>query len=211
MKNLTSKNIINRFYKKNQKGMSAIEVITVLIVMTIVLAVYLLKGSDVDTDNLRSNALLKNMQFVSHAVEEQKRHLGHYPLHVKALMDKAEFLKVNQNSGQITDEALFHSEWGGPYIRGLAIRDDQFMLDDVMAGKRGKLAKAGDTIYYEITPFAQKEHDKATKLYKKCSSLPVTTTIVLNTLVAPTYNSLCGYSANATNITELRYYIGEKR
>ena len=211
MKIINLKKAARTLFAQNQKGMTAIEIITVLIVMTIVLAVFLLKGSDVDTDNLRSNALLKNMQFVSHAVEEQKRHLGHYPTHVKSLMDKTEFLKPNQNSGGITDETLFHSEWGGPYVRGLSIRDDDFMLDDIMAGKRGKLGIRNKTVYYEISPFTTKELPKATRLYNKCTSLSLTNTVVLNTLVTPTYNSLCGYTADNDGINNITYYIGEKR
>ena len=65
MKNINLKTLKSNLRTPAQKGMTAIEVITVLIVMTIVLAIFLLKGSDVDTDNLRSNALLKNMQFVA--------------------------------------------------------------------------------------------------------------------------------------------------
>ena len=85
------------------------------------------------------------------------------------------------------------------------------MLDDIMPGKRGKLVLTGNKVSYEISPFAEKEHAKATKLYSKCSASDVNANVVLNTLISPTYNSLCGYTTNANHITKINYFIGEKR
>ena len=207
-----------RIIKKTKKtiqpipahGMTAMEVIVILVVMTIVAAVFLIKGSNVDTDNLRSAVLLKNMEFVAHSSEEQKRHLGYYPTHVKALKNKDSYLTAENNSGGITDEAFLHSPWEGPYIMGLHVKDDKFMLDNIMPGKKGSFVTDENNVYYELEPFAPKENTKMMKLYKKCSMVDAAATLTLNTTINPTDNEMCGYTANQDHITKFRYYIGPK-
>ena len=192
------------------RGMTAMEIIIVLVVITIITAIFLLKGGNMGTDNLRAAVLLKNMEFVAHSSEEQKRHLGFYPTHVKALKSKEEYLKPDNNSGGITDEELLHSEWEGPYIMGLYVKDDKFMLDNIMPGKKGAFITDENHVYYELEPFSLKENAKMTKLYKKCSMIDTTATITLNTVVNPNDNEMCGYEANRQHITKFRYYVGPK-
>ena len=195
---------------KNKLGFTSIEAMIFFIVISLVLTIFFIRGTNSETHQLRYKTLLKNMKIVANAAEEQKRYLGYYPSKISALVEKAQYLSNNGNTGRVTNENLLKTQWNGPYIKNIKIKDEKTILNDIIKEKTGEIILRNRDLYYKVGNFSESEKGAAEKLYKDCSYVRSDAQIIKNTLVMPSYVSLCGYETNADHITSISYYIGKK-
>ena len=232
-------NYLNRVYcrwyqinmkKSSNKGMSVIEVIAVLIVLTIVFSVYLLKAAGPNTDSLKVKTIVNHMKLVANKIENQKRHLGSYPLSINAMLDKNEYLKANGNYSFITDENRLRNKWNGPYLQGVKLQKTQFDitidsldLKDILKydingyiGIIGNNRKRG--VYYVIytnSRKADKEIDRlADRILNLCNNeenaVRIKSSVFREYLPENTLKP-CGYRSGNGEINKLYYYIHDEK
>ena len=139
--------------KKSSPGMSALELTMVIIVMTVILAVYLFKASDSDINPARVKTIVTHLKLMGNMVENQKRHLGYYPISIDAMLSLPAYLPLAGNSsGYIITEADLRNPWSGPYLKGLLIGEE------VTGSQRRKYIDLGEMIapgvrgYIEFSP-----------------------------------------------------------
>ena len=216
--------------QKSSPGMTAIEVIIVLVVLTFVLAVYLLKGAAGNFTAVRVTAIVTHMKLVGNMVENQKRHLGYYPLNLGAMENLPDYLAQNGNSslGPLTEESL-RNPWNGPYIKGVATglavsgsqRRRYINLEELIApGVRGYLQFSpyndlrGTHYHYSIyasTPAGTRLLEKiGDKIINKCNKEKDVVRIKTapgKDFFAPNPYQPCGYRSIHGQINRIHYNL----
>ena len=214
----------------SNRGMSAIEIIVVLTVLSVVFAVYFFRAGNPGNDSVRVSALLAHMKLMANAAEEQKRHLGYYPLNIDALMSKDEYLHPNGNSARTTNALELRNDWSGPYLKGVSIAGDDRVhighryvdLSAIMkANTRGyieylHLNRMKPGIYYSIygaNVAAEANIDQlAEKVLELCNKEAGTIYAKTAHVVDVAQNSHlkpCGYRSWNGKILKIYYYIAE--
>ena len=121
--------------------------IFLLVALGIAGFVFHIKNDFINNNKLIASNLLGHIKLVVSNVRYQKRDLGAYPMSIKAMTDKFEYLFTNGNSSHYLNESQLNSNWNGPYFEKHKIynpysmkkRHFQINLDSIFPGLAGGL------------------------------------------------------------------------
>ena len=211
------------------QGFSALEIISVLVVLALVAALVYYKTIDGVNHQTRARAALNHIKLMGTLIETQKRALGDYPRTLKAMRDKTAYLAPGGNQAGYTTEAELRTPWDGPYLTQHQPYPDPNYLPDVvykinlddifpgMEGELGALFEAPKILAYVLTSENAASGLDAFSTFayaviKKCNNVTTVTIpprprALSHSYVSPSPTQPCGYAALGDKIEYLTYYL----
>ena len=213
--------------KKSGAGMTALEIVTILFVLTLIFALWGLAARGPAPAAVRVKALVNHMKVVAAHAENQKRLLGGYPLAIDAMINRADYLRVNGNSANITEEGNLRNPWAGPYLKGFSIGEEvsgsqrrKFidLTELQVPALRGYIEFSpnfNETLYhysiYADTPAGtDRLSELAEEILNECNQerdlIRLKTDFAKDNFTTKSYQP-CGYRSFHGKITRIHYYL----
>ena len=211
------------------KGVTLIETITILIVLGVLLSLLYYKSAGGLNPEVRARAAHNHLKLMGERIENQKRHLGDYPLTLLAMVQKSRYLGPGGNRADYTTESELRGAWTGPYLTQHAPYQDPNYLPDIiykinldnifpgLEGQLGYLFEAPQILAYVITVENAADaldgfNAVARAAIKKCNQtatveIPPRSRLLSHSYVVPSAIQPCGYAALGDKIEYISYFI----